>query len=111
MSDIASRLTRIESRPLQLPGRDRLVRESVLGGPSSDADARLYLSVEDLERMIEIARASVTGRVVLNRPGIRVRLWERPDGHRFESWTIVAADARAETSSLLSNLRDGIIAP
>lgn len=111
MSDISSRLTRIESKPLQLPGRDRLVRESVLGGPTSSADARLYLSIADLEKLIEIARSSVTGRVVLNRPGIRVRLWEAPNGHRFESWSIVAAEARAETSSFLSNLREGIIAP
>lgn len=101
MSDVRDRLSRVEDRPLQIPGRHRLVRDSTLGGPDVAVDARMILSREDLESMLEVARASLTGRVVLKRPGIRVRLFEDPAGHRYEIWTIVAAEAEAERHPML----------
>lgn len=101
MGDLKDRITRSTSRPLQLPGRDRCVAESVLGGPTASVDARLILSRSDLESLLDIARSSLTGRVVLNRPGLRVRLFESPSGHRYEVWTFVAAEAVAEQNPII----------
>ena len=108
MTDPRDRLTRSTSRPLQLPGRDRVVAESVLGGPSSTVDARLILSRSDLEQLLDVAKSSLTGRVVLRRPGLRVRLFEAPNGHRYEVWSFVAADAVAEQNPIFG--ADGSIA-
>ena len=103
MSDVADRLSRIEDRPLQLPGRDRLVRDSTLGGPEVAVDARMILSRADLEAMLDVARSSLTGRVVLKRPGVRVRLFEAPSGHRYEVWTIVASEAEPESHPIIGS--------
>jgi len=102
MGSPADRITRIEGRPLQRPGRDRVVRESVLGGPEAAVDARLILSRADLATLTAIAESSITGRVVLNRPGVRVRLFESPAGHRYEVWSLVASEAVPEQTAILS---------
>lgn len=107
MSDPRDRLTRSTSRPLQLPGRDRVVAESVLGGPESSVDARLILSRAELEQLLDVARSSLTGRVVLRRPGLRVRLFEAPNGHRYEVWSFVAAAMVAEQTPILG-ANDGL---
>lgn len=101
MADPRSRITRTEDRPLQLPGRDRIVRESVLGGPDAAVDARLILSRADLASLLAVAESSLTGRVVLNRPGLRVRLYQSPAGHTYEVWTILASEAVPETSPIV----------
>lgn len=108
MADPRDRLTRSTSQPLQLPGRDRVVAESVLGGPDSSADSRLILSRADLESLLDVARASLTGRVVLNRPGVRVRLFESPSGHRYEVWSLVCSEVKAEQNPIIG--ADGSLA-
>lgn len=108
MSNPRDRLTRSTSLPLQLPGRDRVVAESVLGGPEAGVDARMILSRADLESLLDAARSSLTGRVVLNRPGVRVRLFEAPSGHRYEIWSLVCSEVKAEQNPIIG--ADGSLA-
>ena len=102
MSDPSNRITRSTSSPLQLPGRDTIVAESVLGGPDAMVDARMILSRADLEQLLDVARSSLTGRVVLNRCGVKVRLYRRGDGHHYEVWSLVAGSMVAEQSPIIA---------
>ncbi len=87
--------------PVQLPDRDERVRISTLAGPSKGLDTRMVLSVRELELLLDKARHSVTGRVVIPQVGIRVDLYRRPGGHQYEVWRIVGRDAVPERHGLV----------
>ena len=59
------------------PGRtpqgllDECIGENMIGGPLSGRDVRMILDREGLERLLDIAKQSLTGRVVLNGVGIK----------------------------------------
>lgn len=102
-SKLSDRVTLSSDRPLQMPGRDRIVREFILGGPEAAVDARMFLTKAELTHMLEVANSSMTGRVILNRPGVKVRLFETEAGHRYEAWTIVAAEAKPERHAMIQD--------
>lgn len=80
------------------PGmEDRLVQERTVGGPLSGRDVRLYLDRATLEHLLDVSRSSLLGRVQLNGVGVRVRLWETPTGHLYETWTLLAHEPRPES--------------
>jgi hypothetical protein len=97
----------VNRRPVQIPGRDRCIRTSTVGGPEKGGDRRFYLSRELLADLLERARSSPVGRVQVDRAGVRVDLYERPDGHTYEVWTIIGADPRPEPMpAVMSGLVD-----
>ena len=86
----------VNRSPLQRPGGDKLLRTAVTGGPSKGGDRRVYLSVDLLAQLLEVARSSTMRRVQVDRAGVRVDLYQRPDGHRYEVWTLVGCKPRPE---------------
>lgn len=86
----------VNDSPVQRPTRDRLLKSAVVGGPSMPGDRRIYLSRELLGRVLDVARASLMGRALLDHAGVRVDLYERPDGHRYEIWTLIGIGPKPE---------------
>ena len=106
MSEIERRVVLDGAGPGQVEGRrDLLVHERVLGGPSVPLDTRLILSRADLEGLLAVARESLTGRVVVERCGLRVRVWRTDGGHQYETWTLLGAQAVAERAPFLRTSR------
>lgn len=85
-----------DRQPLQRVGRDRLVETVVVGGPRAGRDTRLMLDVDTLERLLVLAKRSPSRRVVFNRVGIKIRLWQHRDSHRYETWSLVSDTAEPE---------------
>jgi hypothetical protein len=82
------------------PGlQDRLVGESVVGGPLAAQDVRMYLDRRTLEHLLDVANASVVGRAVLHGVGVRVRVYEGGDGHRYSVWSLVSNPPQAERAA------------
>ena len=88
---------RVNNNPLQAAGRDELVREAEFGGPGSDRDSRFYFDRKELEQLLEISKSSVSGRVIIQRAGVKVRLYRAPSGHLYESWHLIGAKAVPES--------------
>ena len=87
---------KVNARPLQLPGRDKLLRTSVVGGPETGGDRRMFLSVKLLTELLECARESPVMRAQVNYTGVRVDLYQRPDGHQYEVWTLIGSAPKPE---------------
>lgn len=79
---------------------DKLIGENTLGGPLSRQDARMFLDGDTLEKLLDVARASITGRVVLNQVGFKQRVWQTPDGHVYQTLVLISLEPKAETSSM-----------
>jgi hypothetical protein len=79
----------VNASPLQRPGQDTLLRTAVVGGPDAGGDRRVYLSATLLGKLLEVARSSAMGRVVVGHAGLRVDLYRRDDGHEYEVWSLV----------------------
>lgn len=82
--------------PLQRPGLHELDWEAVLGGPKGGQDSRLFLDAPTLERLLEFARASLSGRVQIDMVGVKIRQWIAPGGHRYQTWTFVSIPPKPE---------------
>lgn len=82
------------------PGlQDTLLGESVVGGPLAAQDVRMYLDRQTLEHLLDVASASVVGRAVLHGVGVRVRVYEGGDGHRYSVWSLVSNPPQAERAA------------
>ena len=86
----------VERQPLQLPDRDRLVRRVSYGGPTSNADARLFVDVATVRQMLSVAESSLTNRAVIHGAGVVVDLYEAASGHRYECWRLVGSHMEPE---------------
>jgi len=75
----------VRTRPLQDPNQDECLREYQLGGTHSNRDVRLILDTDTLETLLCIARISRTGRVILNRAGIKMKVKRASTGHIYET--------------------------
>ena len=89
------RLT-VDRSPLQHPDRDRLVRRVTYGGPDHPLDARIILSQQELESLLNVAKDSMTRRAVLHHAGVSVALFETTQGHRYEVWSLIGSTLSAE---------------
>lgn len=69
---------------------DALVGENVIGGPLAADDVRMILDRATLEQLLDMARSSLSGRVVLHRVGFRQRVWRGVDGHTYQTLAIVS---------------------
>jgi len=79
--------------------QDTLVGETVVGGPLAAQDVRMLLDRQTLQHLLDVASASVVGRAVLHSVGVRVRIYEGGDGHRYSVWTLVSHPPQAERAA------------
>ena len=102
---------RVNANPLQLPGRDRVVRTVTTAGPDEPGDRSLYLDSRTLAMLLDIARSSATGRVRVPRCGVRVDLYEQPDGHRYEVWRFIGGAPEPEPMPAVAEalMRGGVV--
>jgi hypothetical protein len=106
MSEIEQRSVFDRPGPGQVEGRrDLLVHERVLGGPEVPLDTRLILSRGELEELLAVARASLTGRVVIERSGLRIRVWRTDTGHQYETWTLLGSALQPERAPFVRSSR------
>lgn len=78
------------------PGYPETLSVFEVGGPSDSADRRLVVDRATLEQLLDVARASLTGRVVLHRVGLRVEVLES-GGHRWEHVILIGGELRPES--------------
>ena len=98
---------------LHLPGRDPVVADVQYGGPAEPelaisgdpTDRRLILDSGTLDLLLQVARSSLTGRVVIHHAGVRVRQYRAPDGHLYEIVTLVGDAPKPEESAIISAFR------
>ncbi len=89
-----------DAAPLQTAGGPELLAREQYGGPESGFDTRMYLDAAQLERLLDVARASPTRRVKLDLVGVTARLYRGRDGHVYSVWSIVHLPPRAEPAPL-----------
>lgn len=75
---------------------DQLLGETVLGGPLSGQDVRMHLDRATLEQLLDVARSSLSGRVVLHGVGFRQRVWQGGDGHVYQTLQIISSPPQPE---------------
>lgn len=86
----------VNENPIQSPGLDRRLRTATVAGPEVPGDRRLYLSASLLDSLLDVAKASPTKRVRLDRVGLRVDLYLDERGSEYEVWTLIGAPPRPE---------------
>ena len=79
----------VRKAPLQDPSQDECLREFELGGPNSNRDVRFVIDSHALETLLEVAKLSNTGRVILNRAGIKMKVKRARTGHIYETLHLV----------------------
>ena len=78
--------------------QDKLIGETIVGGPQSANDARMMLDVQTLEKLLRIAKSSLSGRVVLNQVGFKVRVWRGGDGNTYQILSILSHPPKPEST-------------
>ena len=80
---------KVKNKPLQDPGKDEILRETVFGGPNTGRDVRLYLDVKTLEYLMNVARSSNMQTCMIGRAGICIQVYKSNGGHVYEVWKII----------------------
>jgi hypothetical protein len=80
-------------------GGDEILVAFELGGPESNRDVRLYLDLEVLDHLTEIARSSDMNRVVIDKAGIKIRLRRAKCGHQYETLHLSGLKPKPENVS------------
>jgi hypothetical protein len=86
--DMNNRLT-INRNPIQRPGVDPCLRQTVFGGPDASRDVRLYLDTASLKHMLEISSKSSLDMAVINMAGLEISVYQSGSGHTYEVWKII----------------------
>jgi len=81
-----------DESPLQLPSQDRILRHYTLGGTETNRDIRMYLSLGDLLKLVEIAKKSDSNRVVLPKAGITLTVRQSHQGHVYETLHVTSKE-------------------
>lgn len=74
-----------------------------IGGPEDPADRRLVLRRQELESLLDLARASSVGAVVLHQVGLVVQMHRSPDGHLYEAVKLIASEVKPETAAFFNH--------
>ena len=82
----------------------RVVGENTIGGPLSGKDVRMYLTRANLRMLLDMAESSPIHRVQLDGVGLKVTARQMPDGHVYETWTIISAAPKPESPAFLAGL-------
>jgi hypothetical protein len=69
--------------PIQIAGQDEIMREYTFNSQLNDQDVRMYLDIPTLEKLLEVARQSRLGKVILHGAGIKVSVRRSRDGHIY----------------------------
>lgn len=96
---------KVNHHPLQIGSQDTILRRYTLGGPENLRDTRMYLDRADLEFLLEKAKVSPTGRVVLPCAGFDWELRKSRDGHLYEVVKITSREPQPE------RMPSGLITP
>lgn len=81
---------RVEAKtPIQLAGRGEIVEDVLVGGPGGGMDTRLSFTVQELEKMLDMAKSTPMRSVVIHNVGLRFRKI-RESGHTYKHVNIVA---------------------
>lgn len=91
----------VTHRPLQSSG-DECLRVASFGGPECGRDATLILDRKQLIELLDIANASLSGRVEIRYPGVQVKVMRRNNGTQYELWTLIGAEAKPESVPFLA---------
>jgi len=86
--------------PIQRPGTDRHLSRHEYGGPTTGRDVRLYIDAQTLSHLAELARSSLSQRVQFDGVGLVVDVYQAPDGHRYEVWTLATMPPKPEPTAL-----------
>ena len=78
-----SRSCRFKTPIQRGPDYPEILQERDIGGPEDHADRRLILDVPLLTELLEVARSSLSQRVVIHRVGLRVQVVDNGQ-HRWE---------------------------
>lgn len=89
-------VVRVNRSPLQMPDHDEHIRTEVYGGPESKRDQRLILSRAELAILLEMARDSPTGRVVIEQAGLEVKFHRAKSGHPYTTWRLLGIKPKPE---------------
>ena len=84
---------------------DKLLGEQTIFGPLSGQDVRMYLDGKSLERLMDVARESLIGRVELLGVGARIKIWEHSSGHRYTTWELISHAPRPERCEFVEGLK------
>lgn len=89
-------------RPFQPPGQDVVVREvCVPVDVDHGLDVRCYLHADDLQKLLDLARASRTQRVVVHGAQVRLVDYRGGDGHVYTALTFRGRIAEPEDPTIL----------
>lgn len=91
--------------PVQLPGRVTRVSKTEVAGPRAGLDTRIVFDVVELRKLLALAESSLSHRVVLYNAGVEISLWRTPAGHQFETWTLIASEAKPESTVMDQMIR------
>lgn len=87
------------------PGHPEVLADREIGGPHDPTDRRLVVDSRTLAHLLEIARSSTSGRVVLHQLGIRVQtLRDHTTGHIWDHCTLLGTEPGPEVT-----LFDGVV--
>jgi hypothetical protein len=89
----------------QPKGRDKLLGEHSILGPLSGTDIRMFLDRETLTHLLDISRNSISGRVVLEGVGCKVKMWQTETGHTYQTWELVSHQPKPEVISGLEGIK------
>jgi len=64
----------VDTKPMQDPSKDPILREYLMGGMRTNRDIRMILDVPTLQYLLSVALQSKTQRCVINRAGIRIKV-------------------------------------
>lgn len=84
------------TNPLQIPSQDHILRTYTLGGPDCNRDVRMFLTLGDLEELVNIAKRSESKRVVLPRAGITIVVRRSHGGHVYETLHLTSLQPQPE---------------
>lgn len=86
---------KVNSNPLQQPGKDELIRRSTMMGPDDPGDRWFFLDTGTLRELLKVAEASPMMQARVPRCGLQVDLYRRRDGSQYEVWRVIGGKPSA----------------
>lgn len=91
----------------QQAGLPELVREVHVPPKGHGLDIRWAISLAQLEKLLDVARHSTTGRAVVTGVSLCVRQWRTHTGHVYETYSFIGPMAVPESPVILSGSQGG----
>lgn len=83
---------------------DRVIGNKQIYGPYSGKDVRMYLTIDELELLLRLAKASNIGRVELTGVGIHSKTYQDKIGRIYEVWKLLSSTPKPDNSALMQDL-------